>query len=220
MRALFCLFLVFPSVDLAAETKRYTVGQGTVLVDGSLDDAEWRDAAEETGFSFPWQTRTAPETAFWALHDETRLFFAFRVVDADIVTGDGSDELAVARGDRVELFFATDSSLSDYVCFEIDPSGRVLDYRATYYREFDYEWDYPEMVVVAAPTETGYIVEGSLPLAALPDGERILTGVFRAEFSHRDGESPREEWISWVRAESEEPDFHIPSAFGWFELQR
>lgn len=127
----------------AQPSKTYRVGHGSIDVDGALDEVAWTEAVSETGFSFPWQEREAPATEFRALMDDTNFYFAFRVEDADIVIDDGGDEEAVARGDRVELFFTLDPSLDDYVCFEIDPSGRVLDYRASYYRELDFEWDLP-----------------------------------------------------------------------------
>jgi len=203
------------------------VGQGSIEVDGALDERAWTEAVSETGFSFPWQEREAPATEFRALVDDTNFYFAFRVEDADIVIDDGDDEEAVARGDRVELFFTLEPSLDDYVCFEIDPSGRVLDYRASYYRELDFEWDLRELVVAATLTETGYIVEGSIPHGALRelgiptlvDDGKVLTGVFRAEYSSRGDQDPLAEWISWVTPSSDEPDFHIPSAFAWLEAR-
>ena len=208
-------------------SKTYGVGHGSIDVDGTLDEGAWTKAVSETGFSFPWQTREAPATEFRALVDDTNFYFAFRVEDADIVIDDGDDEEAVARGDRVEVFFTADPSLDDYVCFEIDPSGRVLDYRASYYRELDFEWDLPELVVAATLTETGYVVEGSIPhqalrelgIPTLADDGKVLAGVFRAEYSRRDDGDPLAEWISWVTPSSEEPDFHIPSAFAWLETQ-
>lgn len=214
-----------PSADSSAKTYRVYSTDDEIEIDGRLDEPGWTDAELETDFSFPWQERPAPATEFRALTDATHLYFAFRVEDADIVIDDGDDEEAVARGDRVELFFAPDSALDDYVCFEIDPSGRVLDYRASYYREFDFDWDLPELVVAATLTETGYMVEGRIPHAAfrdaglptLADEGTVLTGVFRAEYSHRDEGEPLAEWISWVTPSSEEPDFHIFSAFGWLE---
>lgn len=211
----------------AQPSKTYRVGHGSIDVDGALDEVAWTEAVSETGFSFPWQEREAPATEFRALMDDTNFYFAFRVEDADIVIDDGGDEEAVARGDRVELFFTLDPSLDDYVCFEIDPSGRVLDYRASYYRDLDFEWDLPELVVAATLTETGYVVEGSIPhealrelgIPTLADAGKVLAGVFRAEYSHRDDGDPLAEWISWVTPISDEPDFHIPSAFGWLEAR-
>ena len=76
-----------------------------------------------------------------------------------------------------------------------------------------------------ASTATGYVVEGSIPhetfkalgLPSLVAGERMQVGVFRAEFSRGGDGRIVEEWISWVRPGTEKPDFHVSSAFGWFE---
>ncbi len=225
-----CIVLASGCSPSESSVKTYNVrdvSDADVVVDGTIDEPAWSNAELDTDFSFPWQEREAPETEFRALTDDTHFYFAFRVEDADIVIDDGDDEEAVARGDRVELFFAPDSALDDYVCFEIDPSGRVLDYRAAYYREFDRDWHLPELVVATMLTETGYIVEGRIPhaglrdagLPTLADDGKVLTGVFRAEYSHRDEGEPLAEWISWVTPSSEEPDFHIPSAFGWLETR-
>lgn len=226
---------------IEAETYRVVVTSASIDVDGELNEPGWNEAEPELGFGFPWQEREPPATEFRALADDVRLYFAFRVEDSDIVIGEGEDERAVARGDRVELFFTPDLSLHAYICFEIDPDARVLDYRASFYRDFDFDWDLPEMEVASSRTETGYVVEGSLPLAALPGEGRILTGIFRAEYTrrrpaaspmrthadesgyggqaHHGGEAPKTEWISWVSPDSDEPDFHIPSAFGWLEIR-
>ena len=215
-----CLVLAFGCAPGPHKSYRAHRADDPIDVDGVLDESVWAEALRESELSFPWQEREAPATEFRALSGDRHLYFAFIVHDADIVIDEGVDEEAVARGDRVELFFAPNLSLDDYVCFEIDPRGRVLDYRASYYREFDSDWDLPELVVASVVSDTGYVIEGSIPLAALPgpdeDGH-VLTGIFRAELSHRDGDEPLAEWISWVIPDSEEPDFHIPSAFGWLD---
>lgn len=75
------------------------------------------------------------------------------------------------------------------------------------------------------------------PLAKPGRGSRIRCGLYRAEFSHDrsgkpveqretihnrgrrlDGPPPIEEWISWVDPKTPEPDFHVPSSFGWMEI--
>lgn len=213
-----------------AASETYVVGHAVgapIVVDGVLNDDAWKHATLETRFSFPWQKREPPPTEFRAVADDTHVYFAFRVTDTDVVESAADGEEAVARGDRVELFFATDSTLRDYACVEIGPSGRVLDYRAAFYREFDRGWDMPGLILATARTEPGYVVEGSIPhatfrdagLPSLSDAGGMIVGIFRAEFSHSDNGAPREEWISWVRPATEQPDFHVPSAFGQFRLE-
>lgn len=216
----------------ASASKSYEVREvadPNLTLDGTLSEPAWDTAGIETGFSFPWQDRPAPGTEFRAFRSDGSFYFAFRVEDEDIVLDAGEGEETVAAGDRVEIFVASDDALKDYFCIEIDPRGRVLDYRASFYREFDFDWAFPELRVAATVFEGGYVVEGELPLTALASyglpsllEDPVGFGIFRAEFSHQtlpDGgidpaAEPKREWISWVTPSSDEPDFHIPSAFG------
>lgn len=198
-----------------------------ITIDGNLDDAGWADAVELTDFVSPWVPGPVATTVFRACCDDKQLYFAFRVKDDNVVVQEGEDEEAVAEGDRAELFFAADARLKEYYCLEMDPRGRVLDYAACYYRQLDSHWDWPGLVVAAAIMEGGYNVEGSLPLASLAKlgvgdllaGEPLWVGVFRGQFSRLANGTLNREWISWVRPEAQEPDFHIPSALGAFEMR-
>ena len=191
--------------------------------DGVIDDGEWPEDLWEDSMGFPWKSRPAPSTHFAVVSDDGGLVFAFRVEDEDVVLlGEESEgERVVARGDRVEVFFALDPRLERYYSVEIDPQGRVLDYAGRFYRRFDEGWDVPGLVRAARRREGGYDVEArfsyeglrSLGLEVGP-GATLLTGVFRGEFSSRDGQAPDEGWISWVPPVVEYPDFHVPSAFG------
>ena len=178
--------------------------------------------------TFPWRDRAAPPTAFSLQFDGEALYFAFRVTDEDVVIIDGSpeNERLVAQGDRVEMFFAQDLDLKEYYSLEIDPKARVLDYRGSFYRRFDNDWDFPGLEVATRQRPDGYDVEGRLSMSALeslglrisPD-QPLLTGVYRGEFSRRTDGGIDESWISWVRPDVEKPDFHIPSSFGCLRLQ-
>lgn len=197
-------------------------------IDGVLEAREWPAESWDAEMTFPWREKAAPATAFSLQADDEALYFAFRVVDEDVVIIEGSpdDESLVARGDRVEMFFARDGALKEYYSLEIDPRARVLDYQASFYRRFDRGWDFPGLEVAARQRPDGYDVEGRLPfgdlesmgLALSPD-EPLLAGVFRGEFSHGGSGDIDESWISWVRPDAEEPDFHIPSSFGCLRLQ-
>lgn len=202
------------------------VGVSVPRVDGILGAGEWPAARWESDLAFPWRAEPAPATEFIVRADGAALYFAFRVADEDVVIVDGppDDESLVARGDRVELFVARDAELNEYYSIEIDPRGRVLDYSARFYRRFDDAWDCPGLTVAARQRAGGYDVEGRLPFRALDEmgisvgsAPRLLAGVFRGEFSHR-GQDIAESWISWVRPQVPEPDFHVPSAFGCFRL--
>lgn len=214
-----------------AASKSYTVRSvepSAITIDGLLGDLEWPADAWETDFSFPWRPRKTPRTEICCVTDGTRLLFAFQCEDGDLVLRGTlpEKEMAVSQGDRVELFFAKDAALKEYYCFEMSPAGTVLDYRASFYRKFDDSWDCPGLVLAAGTRRGGYVVEGSIPLTTLRElcgadllqGEPILVGAFRAEYSHTKTGTPEEAWISWVHPKAEKPDFHIRSALGTFRL--
>ncbi|MDA9764787.1 carbohydrate-binding family 9-like protein [Opitutales bacterium] len=200
----------------------------TMNVDGQLDEKIWETAYWERDFTFPWQTMKTPATAFCSASDREYLYFAFKVQDTDIVyaSGPDTDEKGVAKGDRVEIFFSKDESLEDYYCLEMSPKGRVMDYRASHYREFDHSWTCEGLQLAGQVVEDGYVVEGAIPFNTLIElglgkpgqKNRILTGLYRGEFSHGAGYTIIQRWISWITPDAETPDFHIPSSFGHLEV--
>lgn len=221
------------------------IPRGQIRVDGRADEPVWAQATVENRFAFPWKTAPAPSTEFRALWDDENLYFDFRVEDADIVVLDNwRDELDGVFEDRVELYFSRDAKMRDYFCAEIDSRGRVLDYRARFYRQFDMNWRFPGLETKATTRPDGYEVEGCIPLRelatlgfpAVRPGVKIRIGLYRAEFSHdRSGRAasppgihtlgrqppgppPVEEWISWVNPGTAEPDFHVPASLGWLEF--
>ncbi len=144
------------------------VPDANITLDGDLREPAWERANIEAAFGFPWQERPAPSTEFRALFDASALYFAFRVEDDDIVLAERFlRKEDVVREDRVELFFALDEELAQYFCLEIDPLGRVLDYRASHYRQFDFSWSFPGLDVVGIRTIDGYAVEGRIDWEAL-----------------------------------------------------
>ena len=224
--------LMAASTVSAAEPQPYIVrevAQGSIDIDGYLGKTEWPAQAWTTAFTFPWQEREAPRTEMCCVTSGDRLQFAFQCVDPDVVVvGQQPEvELSVAGGDRIEIYFARDADLREYYCLEVSPAGQVLDYKATFPREFDDSWNWPGLEVAGRTGPAGYVVEGSLPLSSLTeltgftrsDDRGVLVGAFRAEFSHSDGKRPKMEWISWIRPDTEGPNFHTPSAFGRFHFQ-
>lgn len=194
-----------------------------IKVDGILDKGEWKRATLIRDFIYAWEGEKPPPTAFWAQTDDSLFNFSFRVKDKDIVLHDYSRESDVAEGDRVEIFFAGDLDLKDYYCLEIRPDGRVLDYKASYYRRFDDTWDFDGLEVKTEIGPSGYTVEGRIPLKTLnrlgiatQGHPSFFIGLFRAEYISSESGPAFVKWISWVRPDSPEPDFHIPSALGRF----
>jgi hypothetical protein len=165
--------------------------------------------------------------SFRALWDDAWLHFRFEVEASRALTYiQNNNKMEVVDSDRVEIFFRQDERLDPYYCLEMDPLGRVLDYKASFYRKFDYEWKWPgrnQLKVIAGYTGSGYRVDGSVTLASLEQlnlikNKKIQAGLFRGEcLKIRDPESSFS-WISWIKPGSVRPDFHIPSSFGAIEL--
>lgn len=201
--------------------------EARITVDGRLSEPAWQKAKPERGFIFPWKKAAAPLTEFRALCDAEALYFSFRVHDDDLVVVEKFQQETDAIGeDRVEVLFSLDEKLKKYFCMEIDSRGRYLDFQASHYRKFDFSWDFPGLRVKASRLKQGYAVEGRVLLKSLEalgfppltSGHKVRFGIFRAEFSHGEGPGPVENWISWVDPRTKEPDFHVPSAFGYLRV--
>ena len=227
----------------------YTVHRLTsakIELDGQADETAWEQAAVEKHFLFPWKQSPAPATEFRALWDDENFYFSYRVQDSDIVVLDNfQDARDAVLEDRVEFYLCRDERMRNCYCVEIDSRGRVFDYHASYYRQFDPKWDFVGLETKGSPRPDGYEVEGRIPLKniaalgfpKLRPGVKVRFGIYRAEFSHdrsgrkveqhesihnlgrqTEGPPPIEEWISWVDPKISEPDFHVPASLGWLEF--
>jgi len=192
-----------------------------VRIDGDLTEPVWQRADVLRAFSFPWSKRAAPVTEFRAFADAGRFCFAFDVTDDDVVVGkDFAGESTVDKEDRVEIFFARDVALERYFCLEIDPLGRVHDYAASHYRNFDSAWNCAGLQAAGRLRPGGYTVEASLPLKTLSElmqrpvaaGASLRVGIFRAEFRQDASGDADDNWLSWIQPAAAKPDFHVPSA--------
>lgn len=183
---------------------------------------QWDSAARLVDFSYPWNDGIPPRTSFKALHDDDWLHLLYEAEDDNInVYVDKNEKLEVMPSDRVEIFFRTDSKLAPYYALEIDPLGRVMDYRATYHRNFDKSWSWPAegLSVRAEVSAHGYRVQVAISKRSLSDlgllrNHKLEAGIFRANCVKLVGSEASIKWISWIPPKSETPDFHVPSAFG------
>ncbi|MEA1951509.1 MAG: carbohydrate-binding family 9-like protein [Planctomycetota bacterium] len=205
------------------------VPDAKIEIDGKLDETAWEKANMLDDFSFPWKDAEAPATNFRAIVNDRNLYFSYRVWDEDIVLVEPYKQKNDSEGeDRVEIVVSCDRELKRYFAAEIDPHGRVLDFQSKYHRQFDFSWGWPTLETAGSITDDGYIVEGSIPLETLKSlglgsllsGDDLIIGLFRAEFSHGPNGKTIEDWISWVRPQVTEPDFHVPSGFGTARVVR
>lgn len=198
-----------------------------VEITGRGTDPSWQKANELTDFTYPWREDAAPATAFKALWDGDYLYFLYRAEDSRIIAKTETGlERDVVDSDRVEIFFKADDRMAPYYALEMDALGRVLDTEGRYYRQIDYMWNWPagHLRLEATRDPDGYWVEGAVSLKSLRDlglyqDDLILkAGLYRGEYLVNDEEQTEVRWISWVKPDSEKPDFHIPSSFGVLRL--
>lgn len=156
------------------------------------------------------------ETSFSCRLEDGAFRFRFAVADASVhAVPDFTAKRDLERGDRVEVFFSStpDMSAAHYYCAEIDPLGRVLDYKAAYPRVFDYTWGFRTLERHCEITPDGYTVEGSVSAAELKslgiDPREMWLGVFRADY---DSGENLVDWHSLVPHGPGEADFHRPCA--------
>lgn len=226
-KPLIVLSLIIMSISACgpSKLKQYRVSKidRPIQLSGTGSDPAWDNAVELTDFSFPWREDTPPLTAFRALWNDTHFYFLYRATDPEIISKqEGLGERDVVASDRVEIFFKSDDRMDPYHALEMDALGRVLDTRGVYYRNIDYEWNWPtgQLELKATTDETGYWVEGAISFASLrelgmyQDNHLLKAGLYRGDYQKQADGKTEVRWISWVMPDSEKPDFHIPSSFG------
>jgi hypothetical protein len=196
------------------------------LVENIQNFNSWEEISKLEDFSFPWKGEKAPETQFQAFHNDLYLHFRFiAFCNSPLVYVKDNHKMEVINSERVEIFFRKDPQMKPYYCLEMDPLGRVLDYKANYYRHFDYEWKWPEYLSIQTKIlDKNYELHGKISLAILEQlrliqNNEIQVGLFRGHCIRLESGKALMEWISWIDPGTEKPDFHNASAFGIIKLK-
>ncbi len=165
------------------------------------------------GFHAPWHGLPDDDTRLTYYATEDSLFFRYEVSESSLCLTPGfQTETDVNPEDRVELFFSATPDMSQpYYCTEIDPCGRSMDYKAVYYRDIDYGWDFSGTRVSSKTEEGSYTVEAvfsrkELEVLGLDLEQGFWLGAFRADF-RTDGAV---DWYSLRPTDDREADFHKP----------
>lgn len=221
-------FFLMPAIN-STIIKTYQVRKikQAIEITGIGSDSLWEKAEILNDFSYPWRDETSPATIFKALWNENHLFFLYRAHDPDIITKKNDlDKWDVVDSDRVEIFFKANDQMNPYYSLEMDALGRILDTEGRFYRKIDFAWNWPKdhLQVMASIDEDGYWVEGAISLESLrqlgmyQDDQILHAGLYRAEYVKDKAGTIYAKWISWMKPDSPQPDFHIPSSFGIFKL--
>src|SRR5882762_4187411 len=198
------------------DIKTYTVKriQDELRITGKGDNTLWVDAIELSDFIYPWENEKPPRTSFKALHNKDWLYCLFHAEDGNInLFVDKNVKSEVGSSDRVEVFFKIDDNLSPYYGLEMDPLGRVMDYKAAYYRNFDSNWSWPagELVIKTDLRSDGYTVEAafskkSLTSFPLPKGKLLLACFACGNCIGGKGKAASLKGISWMKSDTKAPD--------------
>lgn len=206
-------------------TKEYKVNlveKKQLTISGNGDDKLWNNAIILTDFYSPWSTEKTKKIEFRALWDKENLFFNFTVFDAEIhIEKQDNSIKSIGKSDRVELFFRSNSLLSPYYCLEIDPSARIMDFKAYPDRNFDFEWNWPKNnIIVKSKLKTNaFTVEGAISISSLKalhliKNNQMEVGIFRAKYSKTKSGDFEPTWITWINPNTTTPNFHVASSFG------
>lgn len=198
------------------------------IITGKGDAPQWQHATALTDFHYPWENEAAPPTTFKALHNDAWVYFLFVIEDSHVNIRRKKDhKTEVAASSRAEIFFRIDGDLNPYYCLEMDPIGRVLDYKASYHREFDTHWSWPkdQLLIRTELRADGYSVELALSKKSLDElgllrDNTLQAGLFRADCRFKSNDEEEFKWISWKIPDAQTPDFHIPSSFGVLRLEK
>lgn len=195
-------------------------------INGKGNNPLWKKGMELTDFSSPWDDAPVKKIAFKALWDDENLYCCFEVADAEVyIDTTDNTKSSINNSDRVELFFRSDSQLNPYYCLEMDPSPRLMDFKAKPNKEFDFNWNWPKNdISIKSYFHKGFFtVEIAISLSSLKqlgllnDGT-IETGIYRAKYNKQENASYQPTWITWVNPETETPNFHTPTSFGVLRL--
>ena len=164
-----------------------------------------------SGLKDPWDA-LEDRTQVSLCSDGKALHISFDVPDSTLTICPGEGERTVDNSDRAEIFLSCDPAMACYYGFEIDPHGKVMDYKNAYYRQFDYDWT-SGLQASGKLLPAGYRVEASFPLEylrslGLKPEEGLWMGLYRA-----DAVSPEKIlWYTLVNPQTPEPDFHVPGS--------
>lgn len=230
-RILACLFIIYPVMLNGQAKPPYEVNRipaGKMTLTGRGDHPLWEKASLLTDFIYPWNEGRPPAMSFQAVHDKDWLYGVFRVHDPKkiLVYSDQDTKRESLLSDRVEIFFRQDAKMDPYYGLEMDANGRVYDFQTSFPKKSNPAWFWPagHLKIASVYTSDGYTLEfavskKSLKLLGLIHKNKIEAGLYRGECISIVDKKAEFKWISWIRPDTETPQFHTPTSFGLLVLK-
>jgi len=177
-----------------------------VVIDGSLDEAVWKEAPAASGFlqKEPHEGEAATEkTEFFVAYSPTVLYIAVVCSDSDpngILANERRRDGDLANDDNITIVLDTFHDHRNSFRFTSNPLGTqqdamVTDEGNTTNENWDEKWD-----VAARITETGWTAEFAIPFKSVrvPESEDGMTwGLDMERFIRRKNESTS--WVNYRR---------------------
>ena len=190
----------------------------------SLSDSDYWDRAEPVFIRHIWSGEPAPPER----HASVRLCWSPEGLHARFVC-EQHEPLVIARvpltdkktlglwdRDVCEVFLAPDASNpSKYYEFEAAPTGDWVDLAITMTpTSRQTEWDYSSGMKTTASVMSDSVVVG----ITIPWSGRIQQptagDLWRVNLFRCVGPDPNDRYLAWIPTKTEEPNFHVPEAFG------
>jgi hypothetical protein len=201
----------------------------TLHISGYGNSFQWKKAAVLSDFHTSCNNGETEPMNFKALWDNMFLFFRFEVKNTVTYLDSPFDHSKdVGNLDRIELIFRSNPR-TVYYCIGIDAKTQTVNFKTTTfpYKKFDFGWSWPEneIMIISVVTNFGYIVEGKISIKSLKElhlikNRTLQVGIYRVHYIQKDYFDYLPVGTTWVKSESKTPDFHLPSSFGTFSLDK
>jgi hypothetical protein len=176
---------------------------GPIVVDGQLDEADWRNAISTAAFVDAQGALASPESRARVLYDATSLYVGFAVADLDLRSTFESTDQHVGEQDAVVL--SIDPSGDGKRYFELQVSPRGVRYDSLHEGTEIADWDSHAEIQVDlhgklndAEADGGYQVELAIPWSALGRGQPPAADtVFQVGFGVTDAHDGGAHVLSW-----------------------
>ncbi len=219
-------FAELPEYDILRTTEK-------IVIDGILDEEDWKAAKSAGDFKFPWEEVQGPmeQTEVKMLWDDTFLYLSYKCDDSNIWATHYDTNSQTYRDDCVEFFWNPNPEAGKaYNMFEINAIGNMLSVytgsgESIQNRVSRILPPHIAQTVVGTvnngdDTDTSWTLEIAIRFSDYPelskreiprDGDMWRVGLNRC--GGRGGQTA-EQWSMWSPPDLEKPRFHVPDDFG------
>lgn len=211
---------------------RYTIARTSakIVIDGRLDEADWKAAKSVGKFRFPWwKAGKKEQTQAKLLWDDRNLYVSFRCKDAHIWGEHTKRDSPVYADDCVEVFTAPNpKSPNNYFNIEMNVRGAFLDQHHPLGPGAKVKGDWNAKGVKIAvsidgtlnddgDTDRKWILEAAIPFANFSDVAQHTPpkpgDVWHLNLNRLGGKT-NPQYSQWSPSGTDGPNFHAPKGFG------